>query len=163
MARHLGRRIGQQACWSSPHRAVSAPPTYATHAAHGTTSPRGDEEIAIPVVDVSALADDRASSMDSRRRAGVELVAAASSVGLFYVTGHGVPEASLFEARARASQLFEVLDAAQKDALHVRHSPSGARGYQVGAVCTLITQGMVCVQPPLLNCRVLCPAASVWS
>ena len=56
MARHLGRRIGQQACWGSPHRAVSAPPTYATHAAHGTTSPRGDEDTTTPVLEATVKA-----------------------------------------------------------------------------------------------------------
>jgi isopenicillin N synthase-like dioxygenase len=57
-------------------------------------------------------------------------VLAASSVGFFYIAGHGVAEEVLDSARQHANALFTQLPPEKLDALHVRHSWSKARGYQ---------------------------------
>lgn len=91
----------------------------------------------IPVVNVAALRDQGQNAERRRRQIGEELVAAASEVGFFYVTEHGVSEALLEEARGTSRGFFH-LPAATKESLSIWKEPS-RRGYQ--SMCENITQG----------------------
>ena len=80
---------------------------------------------ALPVVDVSALAGDDAAR---RFAVGREIRAACLDKGFMYITGHGIPEATI-EAAFAASRSFFSLPLAEKDALDMKHSFCN-RGYE---------------------------------
>lgn len=93
----------------------------------------------IPVVNIAPLMDSKPITWEERLHAGTELVHAASSVGFFYINGHGINEAVLDSARRHTHALFTQLPPKALDALHVRHTHSKARGYQ--HVGENVTQG----------------------
>jgi len=93
----------------------------------------------IPVVDIAPLMDSSPAGRGARQATGAELMRAASSVGFFYIKGHGVSEAVLDGARKHTHKLFTQLPPEALDALHVRHTHSKARGYQ--HVGENVTQG----------------------
>lgn len=102
-----------------------------------TSSAIRDVEAAIPVINVAGLRALGQENEHRRRKIGGELVAAASEVGFFYVTDHGIQEALLSEARDFAREFFH-LPMAAKERLSIREEPS-RRGYQF--VGENITQG----------------------
>ena len=83
---------------------------------------KGIEASAIPVIDVAALRD---GSTDGALRVGAELLAAAETVGFFYVRNHGLPETLIERTDAVARRFFALpLEEKQK----VRVAP-WHRGY----------------------------------
>lgn len=86
------------------------------------TPPRAATEI--PVVDLAGSGSDPAVLA----RVGDAIHRACRETGFFYVAGHGVDPA-LIDAQFAASRSFFALDAAAKQALHIRNSPCW-RGYE---------------------------------
>jgi isopenicillin N synthase-like dioxygenase len=79
----------------------------------------------LPVIDISGLS----SPLEAERRAvGAHIREACLDRGFFYITGHGVPDASTAEALAGARALFDLPDAAKR-AVDKARSPAN-RGYE---------------------------------
>ena len=82
----------------------------------------------VPVIDVAPLVQPSRIGTEAGDQRGRELTQAAASVGLFYITNHGVDEAVLRRAR-EYSRSFFALPLQRKDEISIRDSPS-RRGYQ---------------------------------
>ncbi len=78
----------------------------------------------IPVIDIGAL---RGSDRAALEACAQQIGHACETVGFFYITGHGVPEALIARAYER-SRMFHASPVEQKDRVHIRHSP-GTRGW----------------------------------
>lgn len=119
--------------------------TYRTRLAHGgNSSPvlnptRSTTPIAtahahgLPIIDISAFLDPRAS-LQARQTTAAAINAACVDYGFFYLTGHGIPLATLDEVIDLAREFF-ALDDAEKNAIkrYDAGGPEGgdgARGYQ---------------------------------
>ncbi len=78
----------------------------------------------VPVIDIAGL--DSADPAD-RQAVADRIGAACRDIGFFYITGHGVPEKLVDEARAAAEAFFG-LPVEEKCAVHMRNAPNH-RGY----------------------------------
>jgi isopenicillin N synthase-like dioxygenase len=76
---------------------------------------KGIAPSAIPVIDIGALHE---GSPDGARRVGAQLLAAAESIGFFYVRNHGLPEA-LIERTDAVARRFFALPLAEKQKVKV--------------------------------------------
>jgi isopenicillin N synthase-like dioxygenase len=79
---------------------------------------------AIPVIDVSGLAS---STLPVRSQVAAELGRACREIGFFYVTQHGIPQATR-DAMFEASRVFFALPSAVKEECSIKRSPHN-RGY----------------------------------
>lgn len=78
----------------------------------------------VPVVDIAPF---RAGTEAGRAKVVAEIAHACRHIGFFYVTGHGVPTGLVERVFANARGFF-ALPEAEKQRLHIRHSPFH-RGY----------------------------------
>lgn len=78
------------------------------------------KQFAIPIIDISP---SFSSSLADRKAVAAKIRSACTSSGFFHITGHGVPEAARDGILDQAAHFFGDLNPAQKEALHVKHSP----------------------------------------
>lgn len=80
----------------------------------------------IPVIDISGV---RAGDAEATREAAAAVNRACSSVGFFYVSGHGVPEPVVESAVAEAKRFFALpLETKREVAVNARHRGFNALG-----------------------------------
>jgi isopenicillin N synthase-like dioxygenase len=82
----------------------------------------------IPIID---LKPSFSSSLSSRRAVASQINGACTTVGFFYITGHGI-EAVCDQTLKLAERFFSELPQTSKDAIHMKHSKY-FRGYEPAA------------------------------
>lgn len=73
-----------------------------------------------PVID---LAKSYSKDVADRQTVADQIRAACTSSGFFYITSHSVPPSNCLMILEQAQRLFKTLSRAEKEAIHVRHSP----------------------------------------
>lgn len=83
----------------------------------------------IPIID---LTKSFSSSLTDRQKVAREINTACTSVGFFYITGHGIPEEVCTDVLNLAHQFFHELPQSSKEAIHMKNS-NQFRGYEPAA------------------------------
>jgi isopenicillin N synthase-like dioxygenase len=121
----------------------------------------------VPVIDLSGTrAHDEAVREQAAERVAGEIHRACRTIGFFYVIGHGIEPVMVDRAMAAAKAFFD-LPLEQKNAIHMRRSPSSA-GYEPIAAQVLNSQDPSAPSaPPDLKesfyCGLELPATDPWS
>jgi isopenicillin N synthase-like dioxygenase len=80
----------------------------------------------IPIID---LTNSFSSSLVEREAVAKEIHSACTTIGFFYITGHGIPSSVLASVLSLAHRFFHELPQESKEKLHMRQSPY-FRGYE---------------------------------
>ncbi|GAB7356170.1 hypothetical protein MBLNU459_g6761t1 [Dothideomycetes sp. NU459] len=80
----------------------------------------------VPVIDISSTFS---SSLADKQAVAAQIRDACTNSGFFQIVGHNVPQSARSGVLDQAGRFFKTLTPAQKDALHVRHSPY-MRGFE---------------------------------
>lgn len=99
-----------------------------------STTPNTTAFRSIPTIDLSP---SFTPSSEARAAVARQINEACTTVGFFYITGHGIP-AEVCEAILELAQRFFKLPQAAKDAIHMRQS-NNFRGYEPAAFSTVNT------------------------
>jgi isopenicillin N synthase-like dioxygenase len=83
----------------------------------------------IPIIDLSA---SFSSSLEARLSVAHQIYEACTTVGFFYITGHGIPSGVCEAVLKLAERFFHELSQSAKDAIHMKNSKH-FRGYEPAA------------------------------
>ncbi|KAH8670118.1 hypothetical protein BGZ60DRAFT_29046 [Tricladium varicosporioides] len=100
------------------------------HAATTTPSPAFQS---IPIID---LTSSFSASVEDRNAVAKQIYEACTTVGFFYIIGHGIPKAVCDATLELAARFFHELPQVSKEAIHMKHSKH-FRGYEPAAFSSL--------------------------
>jgi isopenicillin N synthase-like dioxygenase len=105
-----------------------------------TTPPRGVPESLLPTVPLIDLSPSFTST-SGRKTVASHIRAACLTSGFFQISNHGIPASAMNSILTQSKRLFHDLTPAQKDEMHVRHSPLW-RGYEPANASIVNTSDM---------------------
>jgi isopenicillin N synthase-like dioxygenase len=93
----------------------------------------------IPIIDLSR---SFSPSLSERQAVAAEIHVACTTIGFFYITGHGIPSSVLSDTLLLARRFFHELPQESKDKLHMKQSKY-FRGYEPAASSSvnMLTKG----------------------
>lgn len=88
-----------------------------------TKPPRDVHESLLPTVPLIDLSSTFHSDIESRKAVAAQIRAACLTSGFFQISNHGIAPSAITSVLTQAKRFFHDLTPAQKDELHIKHSP----------------------------------------